>query len=86
VNGTVVIATKPDAIMVPDKSVIRRPAGEVVYVIDQDIAKEQVVTTGLRVGDFLEIIDGVSKEEIVAVFGAGYLTNNAMVHVQEKSE
>ncbi|MDA3897747.1 MAG: efflux RND transporter periplasmic adaptor subunit [Desulfobacteraceae bacterium] len=86
VNGTVVIATKPDAIMVPDKSVIRRPAGEVVYVIDQDIAKERVVTTGIRVGDFLEIIDGVSKEEIIAVFGAGYLTNNAMVQIQEKSE
>jgi len=86
VNGTVVIGTKPNAIMVPDKSVIRRPAGEVVYIIDQNVAKERVVTTGIRVGDFLEIIDGVSKEEQIAVFGAGYLTNNTRVHIQEKSE
>lgn len=86
INGTVVIDTKTDTIMVPDKSVIRRPAGEVVYIIDQNIAKERVVTTGIRVGDFLEIIDGVRKEETIAVFGAGYLTNNAMVKVQEKSE
>ena len=86
INGTVVIASQPDTIMVPDKSVIRRPAGEVVYIIDQNIAKERVVTTGIRIGDFLEIIDGVRKEETIAVFGAGYLTNNAMVKVQEKSE
>jgi RND family efflux transporter MFP subunit len=86
INGTVVIDTKPDTLMVPDKSVIRRPAGEVVYVIDQNTAKERVVTTGIRIGDFLEIIDGVRKEETIAAFGAGYLTNNAMVQVQEKSE
>ncbi len=86
VNGTVVIGTKTDAIMVPDKSVIRRPAGEVVYVIDQNTAKEQVVTTGIRIGDFIEIIDGVSTEDVIAVFGAGYLTNNAVVSVQEKNK
>jgi RND family efflux transporter MFP subunit len=86
INGTVVIDTKPDTILVPDKSVIRRPAGEVVYIIDRNIAKERVVTTGIRVGDFLEITDGINKEETIAVFGAGYLTNDAKVQVQEKSE
>ena len=85
-NGTVIIDTKPESMMVPDKSVIRRPAGEVVYIIDQHIAKERVVTTGVRIGDFLEIIDGVRKGEVIAVFGAGYLTNNARVNVQEKNE
>lgn len=86
VNGTVVIAEKPNTVMVPDKSVIRRPAGEVVYVIDKNIANERVVTTGIRVGDFLEIIDGVTNKEVIAVFGAGYLTNNTVVQVQEKNE
>jgi len=85
VNGTVVIGTKPDAMMVPDTSVIRRPAGEVVYVIESNRAKEQVVTTGIRVGDLIEIIDGVSSDDEIAVFGAGYLTNNVPVRVQEKN-
>lgn len=86
VNGTVVIETKPDTVMVPDKSVIRRPRGEVVYIIDQNTAKERTVTTGIRVGQFLEITDGVSKNETIAVLGAGYLTNDARVSVQETNE
>ncbi len=86
VNGTVVIGTKPDAIMIPDTSVVRRPAGEVVYVIENNTAKEQVVTTGIRVGDLIEIIDGIGSEDVIAVFGAGYLSNNTLVSIQENSK
>jgi len=86
INGTVVIDTKPNTIMVPDKSIIRRPAGEVVYVVENKTAKERVVKTGIRKNDFIEILDGLKKGETIAVFGAGYLTHNTPVRVQEKNE
>jgi len=85
INGTVIIKKQPDTMMVPDKSVIRRPVGEVVYVIDQNVAKERKVITGLRIGDSLEIVNGVRKGDIIAVFGASYLTDNARIQVQENN-
>ncbi|MBC2714265.1 MAG: efflux RND transporter periplasmic adaptor subunit [Desulfobacteraceae bacterium] len=85
INGTVIINEQPDTNMVPDKSVIRRPAGDVVYVIDQNIARERKVITGLRIDDFLEIVNGLSKGDVIAVYGANYLTDNALVQVQENN-
>ncbi len=84
VNGTVIVATRPDAVMVPDKSIIRRPAGEVVYIIEQDMARERVVTTGNRHGEWVEIAGGLDGGETIAVLGAGYLTDQTRVRVQEK--
>ncbi len=87
VNGTVIVDTRPDAVMVPDKSIVRRPAGEVVYIVDQDMARERVVCTGVRYGTMVEIVQGLAGGETIAVLGAGYLTDQVRVRVrvQEKT-
>ena len=84
VNGTVIIAQKSNTVMVPDQSVVRRPAGEVVYIIEEDIARQREVKSGLRVGELLEIENGLNGGETIAVDGAGYLTDNAPVQVRGK--
>ena len=84
INGIVIIAQKPNTIMVPDQSVVRRPAGEVVYIIEENTARQRIVKTGLRIDDLLEIENGLNGGETVAVDGASYLTDNASVQVREK--
>lgn len=70
-----------DSVTVPDQSVVRRPAGEVVYVIDDDgdevIARN--VELGERTRDRAEILSGLDPGERVVVDGAGFLTDGARV-------
>lgn len=82
VNATVVLGVHKNAVVAPEASVILRPAGDVVYVVSDNKAKQQVVKVGLRQQGMVEITEGLKAGETVAVDGAAYLTDGAEVKVQ----
>ena len=79
VNARIVIESRESALMVPEQSVVLRPAGKVVYVLDQGAARQRVVETGLKQDGLQEILKGVAAGDTVAVDGAGFLTDGAAV-------
>jgi RND family efflux transporter MFP subunit len=79
VNAQVVTGRKPNAIVVPEQSVVLRPAGKVVYIVEEGKVAQRIVQTGYRQGGLIEITTGLAGGETVAVDGAGFLTNNALV-------
>jgi multidrug efflux pump subunit AcrA (membrane-fusion protein) len=84
VNAQVVTGRKPNAVVVPEQSVVLRPAGKVVYVLeDGNKVAQRIVQTGYRQGGLIEITAGLAGGETVAVDGAGFLTNNANVAVSK---
>lgn len=83
VRADIVLETRPAALMVPQVAVVRRPAGDVVYVIDGSTVREQPVKRGERNGKLVEIVEGLKGGETIAVDGAGFLTNGAAVSVAE---
>lgn len=83
VTGSVILGERNTAMMVPEQSVILRPAGEVVYVVRNERAYQAVVKTGLRKNGMIEIIAGVKPDDIVVVDGAGFLTDNTPVKINE---
>jgi membrane fusion protein, multidrug efflux system len=85
VTGRVVLETRPGGIVVPEQSVVLRPAGKVVYVIDNGKAVQRIVTTGFKSGDMIEILSGLQAGETVALDGAGFLSDGAAVNVQAAS-
>lgn len=82
VNGAVIIEEHPQAVVVPETSVVLRPAGKVVYVIKDKQALQKVVETGVKQGGMVEILSGLAAGETVALDGAGFLTDRAAVNVQ----
>lgn len=82
VNGAIVIAEHPSAVVVPETSVVLRPAGTVVYVIKDQHAKQVIVQTGAKQDGQVEILSGLKAGETVALDGAGYLTDKAAVAMQ----
>ncbi|MEW5942989.1 MAG: efflux RND transporter periplasmic adaptor subunit [Pseudomonadota bacterium] len=82
VNGDVIVAEHANAVVVPETSVVVRPAGKVVYVIRDGKAGQRVVDTGESRDGVVEIVKGLAAGETVAVDGAGYLTDKAAVTVQ----
>jgi RND family efflux transporter MFP subunit len=81
VNATVVLAER-QSVVVPAIGVVRRPAGEVVYVVQGDLVRQQVVETGITSKDDVEILSGLAGGETIAADGAGFLTDGAHVSVR----
>jgi RND family efflux transporter MFP subunit len=81
VNAQVVTGRKENAVVVPEQSVVLRPAGKVVYLVEDGKAVQRIVQTGLRKDGVVEIVAGLAGGETVAVDGAGFLTNDAAVAV-----
>jgi RND family efflux transporter MFP subunit len=79
VNAAVVTGARAGAIMVPEQSVVLRPAGKVVYVVSDGKAAQTLVQTGIKKDGFVEIVAGLKGGETIAVDGAGFLTNGAAV-------
>lgn len=79
VNAQIVIGRRDNAVVVPEQSVVLRPAGKVVYLYDEGKAVQRVVQTGVRKDGMFEITEGLAGGETVIVDGAGFLTNNAAV-------
>lgn len=79
VNARIVVATREGALMVPEESVVLRPAGAVVYAVREGRAQQRVVEIGLRQDGRQEITKGIAAGDVVAVDGAAFLTEGAAV-------
>jgi len=82
VNAAIVTGHKSTAVMVPEQSVVLRPAGKVVYVIAGGKAVQRVVEVGARRDGQVEIVRGLSDGETVAEDGAGFLSDGTAVKVK----
>ncbi len=81
VNGNVILSELPSAMMVPEQSIVLRPAGEVVYVVRDNVAYQAIIETGIRQDGFIEIKSGLQADETIVVDGAGFLTDKAPVKI-----
>lgn len=81
VTGTVILGERPAALMVPEQSVVLRPAGEVVYMVDGSQVRQVVVKTGIRQNGLVEIVEGVKENSAIVLDGAGFLTDNATIKI-----
>jgi membrane fusion protein (multidrug efflux system) len=82
VNARIVTAAHEGALMVPEQSVVLRPAGKVVYALEGNVARQRIVETGMRQDGLQQILKGVAPGEVVAADGAGFLSDGAAVNVR----
>ena len=83
ISGQVLVETHKQAVLVPNISIVRRPAGELVYVINGNRAEARLITTGYPQGDLVEIVTGLKGDETIATDGAAFLTDGANVKIAE---
>jgi RND family efflux transporter MFP subunit len=79
----VVLKRVESAVLVPERSLVRRPAGTVVYRIQGDRAVQIPVQTGLRDEDWVQIRASLTGGERIALDGAGFLTDGATVVIRD---
>src|SRR5690554_5468368 len=74
-----VVLESREALLVPPEAIVRRPAGLVVYLLDDANVRERAVETGMRTRDWVEIRSGLAAGDLVVADGAGFLTDGASV-------
>lgn len=83
IDARIILAVRENTLIVPEQSVVLRPAGKVAYVVqEQDgklVAQQRVIETGIRQDGHYEVLKGLKEGDRVVVDGAGFLTNNAVV-------
>lgn len=73
---------RSDAMTVPATAIVVRDGHNYVFVIGADSkAAQRKVQTGRRVGDRVEVLDGLKADESIAVQGAGFLNEGDLVKV-----
>ncbi|MCG1020120.1 efflux RND transporter periplasmic adaptor subunit [Sutcliffiella horikoshii] len=70
--------------VVPMDAILYEETNSYVYVIEEDKAVRQDVTTGFRDNEYMQIIEGLKKGQIVAVNGKERLKDGA--EISEQSE
>lgn len=83
VTVDVVTDVRENGLTVPSESVVRRPAGTVVYVLENGTARERMVETGVQSQGWTEILSGLQPGERVIHSGAGFLTDGASVQATQ---
>jgi membrane fusion protein (multidrug efflux system) len=81
-HATILTRADPNALTVPQQALVTFAGVTKVFVVQNDVARERVVQTGVRVGtNEVEISAGLKPGELVAVSGLTRLTDGAPVKV-----
>lgn len=86
VSAAVVLEVRNDRIIVPAQSIVQRPSGQVVYVVDGNRVRERRVSLGIRLNGDIEVASGLEAGERVVVDGAGFLTDGASVSLRDDAQ
>lgn len=79
VDATLVIEEHPQALTLPATSVVSRNDQDVVFLVDGDRAKMQVVELGWREVEWVEIIAGLEPMSRVVVKGAALISEGSLL-------
>ena len=66
-------------IIIPDAAIRRHDGGEFVFVALDGIATERNITTGLRLGNRVEVVDGLQVGEVIVTSALASLSDGASV-------
>ncbi len=73
---------RPQVLTVLFDATLEDEEGEYVYLVDEGRAEKRYIETGLRSGEYLEVVSGLGKEEEIAYRGKEFLEEGSRVRVR----
>ena len=70
-----------EAIVIKSDAVLDKDGKKIVYIVENDMAVEKEVETGLDAGELIEIISGINQGDSVIIEGQHYVSDGARVKV-----
>ena len=81
VKAEIVVASKDSAIVIPKDIILDKRQGKTVFVVEKGAALERVISIGLQNPQFVEVSDGLKKDERVVVKGFETLRHRSKVKI-----
>jgi len=81
VKADIIVARKDSALVIPKSIILSSNRGKVVFVVEQNTARERRITIGLENQDYAEVISGLKVNERMVVKGYETLRNDSKVKV-----
>ena len=81
VKADIEVARRDSAIVISKEIIVSGNRGKTVYVVEKGAVRERIITTGLETESFVEVIEGLKKNERVVVKGFETLRNNSKVKI-----
>jgi len=81
VKAEIVVASKDSAIVIPKDIILEKRQGKTVFIVEKGAAQERVISIGLQNPLFVEISEGLKKDERLVVKGFETLRNRSKVKV-----
>lgn len=79
------ITGRQEGLVVPERAILPTERGFVVFVLEGTKARSKVVKLGLRLDGMVEIVEGLSKGDLIVVDGALTLRDGTEVEVVDAS-
>ena len=81
IKAEIVVASKDSAIVIPKDIILDKRQGKTVFVVEKGAALERVISIGLQNPQFVEVSDGLKKDERVVVKGFETLRHRSKVKI-----
>ena len=83
VHVTVVLPERENVVVVPASAIVHASFGDSVFVVEKEVARQQLVRVGEARGDFVSVKEGLAVGQEIVVDGAFKLRNGARVSIHE---
>lgn len=81
VKAEIVVDSKDSAIVIPKDIILSKRRGKTVYIVEKGAAQERAITTGLENPEFIEVTEGLKKDERLVVKGFETLRHRSKVKI-----
>ena len=81
IKAAILSEKRNKTIVIPKETVISRQSGKVVFTVENGIASEKSIKTGLENQDNIEVIDGLKINDRLVIAGFETLRNKSKVSV-----
>ncbi len=80
-KATISLESAENAIVIPSNAIINRGDKKFVFVVEDDLAIEKEIETGIDTGEFVEILSGLGFDEKIIIEGQFYVSDGSKVKV-----
>lgn len=81
IKAEIVVASKDSAIVIPKDIILSKRRGKTVYIVEKGAAQERAISTGLENPEFVEVTEGLDKDERLVVKGFETLRHRSKVKI-----